>query len=462
MGIVPVNNNFVSLSTMLLLSILCLFTLPVMASPENGKLHLYPLSDTYILKDCSTCRMFDESELRVGYVVKRIRLDYLPAVKYKIVFVNQSNILLKFNLSKIPPGAEIKIARLWLYVKNPPERRVSLYLYALKEEYNESWVSWTQRTMRSIWRTPGGYSEPNYIDKVQVSDKVSEGRSVGFLVTDYVKRVHSGEIEDFGVVIRPDVKKVSESEFRSSSVLGFHVDFFSLEGSKREFKSRYAPDLYVEFVKPTAIMSLSSTSAVLEKGGVLSLTASESGTFGGTVELAYRVVEAPGLKVGPLSIEIGQYDKKPGFSTNVKISAKENALPGKYVIEFYPVTPGYDSDAVEYGKVNLTVEVKGGEEFTPTATETVTESTTTTEVTNTTSGPPIPTTTTQPPTSALPLTQPPTETSPPIATSPLTTTTIRVTTSTPIAGPMISMPVLAVGLLVIIAILALLLYKRRS
>ncbi len=405
--------------------------------------------------------MFNESELRVGYVAKRVRLDYLPAVKYKIVFVNHSNILLKFNLSEIPPGAEIKIARLWLYVMKPPEKQITLYLYVLKEEYNESWVSWTQRTMKSFWRTTGGYSEPGYIDKVQVSDKISEGRSVGFLVTDYVKRAHSGEIEDFGVVIRPDVKKVSESEFRSSSVLRFYVDFFSLEGSKREFKSRYAPDLYVEFVKPTAIISFSSTSAVLEKGEVLSLTASESGTFGGTVELAYRVVEAPGLKVGPLSIEIGQYDKKPGFSTDVKISAKENALPGKYVIEFYPVTPGYDSDVVEYGKVNLTVEVKGGEKFTPTATETVTESTAT-EVTTTTSGPPIPTTTTQPPTSALSLTQPPTETSPPIATSPPATTTIRVTTSTPTAGPMIGMPVLAVGLLVIIAILALLLYKRRG
>ncbi len=108
------------------------------------------------------------------------------------------------------------------------------------------------------------------------------------------------------------------------------------------------------------MLSLSTQKLVLDKGASASLTISESGAYSSTVKLGYRVVKAPGLKVGPLQVNIQKFAEKPGFSTSVDISAKENAMPGEYAIEFYPITPGYGSDVVYYGKKNLTVIVKGG------------------------------------------------------------------------------------------------------
>ncbi len=361
------------------------------ASPEDGKLHLAPLSDTYILKDCSTCKMFNNSELRIGYLAKKVRLNYLPAVKYKIVITNRSNILLKFNLSKVPPGAKIKVARLWLYIKKPPAKSLMAYLYVLKEGYDENWVTWTQRTSDKRWRVPGGFGEPDYTDRVSIDDRAAVGSSIGFLVTDYVSRVLNGTIEDHGLLILPKMEKLSSNDFpRGTNEIDFYADFFSYEGAKREAKTQYIPDLYVEFEKPTAILELSSNELTLERGSSSSLTVSESGTYEGSVKLGFKVVKAPGLKVGPLKVNISKFSEEPGFSTRVTISAKENAMPGNYVIEFYPITPGYNSDVVYYGKVNLTVTVKGGETTYSPTTTTQESRTETSEGTNT---PPVQTTT---------------------------------------------------------------------
>ncbi len=213
--------------------------------PEDGKLHLAPVSDTYILKDCSTCKMFNENELRVGYVAKRVRMNYLAAVKYKITITNSSNTLLKFNLSKIPPGAEIKIARLWLYIKKLLKKSLTLYLYVLKEGYNESLVTWKYRTKDNLWKVPGGFGEPDYTDRITVSERASIGSSVGFLVTKYVSRVLNGEIEDYGLLILPNIEKLSLRDFPGgSNSLNMYVDFFSYEGSRRELRTQYRPDLY--------------------------------------------------------------------------------------------------------------------------------------------------------------------------------------------------------------------------
>ncbi len=397
LGVILSNTRIILafLSLVIVLFLLTTSIAIISALPEDGKLHLAPVSDTYIVKDCSTCRMFDNSELGIGYIVKKVRLNYLPAVIYKVIVTNRSNILLKFNLSKIPPGAKIKVARLWLYIKKPPAKSIKAYLYVLKEGYDENWVTWTQRTKDKRWKTPGGFGEPNYIDRVTIDDRATVGSSVGFLVTNYVSRVLNKTIEDCGLLILPKMEKLSSSDLsRGAAKVDLYVEFFSYEGAKREMRTRYAPDLYIEFEKPTAILDLSSKELILERGSSSSLMVSESGTYEGTVKLGFKVVKAPGLKVGPLKVDISKFSEEPGFSTRVTISAKENAKPGKYVIEFYPITPGYTSDVIQYGKVNLTVIVKGEEttySHTTTTQESKTESQekTTTSVQTTT----IPTTT---------------------------------------------------------------------
>ncbi len=351
----------------------------VSASPEDAKMYLNPISDTYIAKECPDCKSFNESELRVGMeAFKVVDPHVVSHVAYKVVLKGPYNTLLKFNLSEIPPGAKIKQARLWLYVKNPPNESINLLLYVLRQEFNASETTWLHRTSKALWKTPGGYAEPDYEVKIRVDESLNRGSSVGFLVTDYVKRVLEGDIEDYGIIIRPRVGKVSVSDFGSSNSMRLYVDFYSKEGAKRDLVSRYAPTLYVEFEKPTAEIHLSNTEISLERGQSQTVTVSESGTFAGQVGLAYRVVEAPGVKVGPLKIEVPEFDRSPGFSANLKITAWEYATPGKYVIEFYPDTGSYSSKVVEYKKAYLTVYVKGEMPSTQTASETVTETQTTT------------------------------------------------------------------------------------
>ncbi|GEM_PF-2084077 len=374
----------------LLAFLFLLSPLYALSSPEDAKLYLKPTSDTYISKECRDCKMFNESELRVGMEAIKERNPFVIShVEYRVILRGPYSSLIKFNLSEIPPGAEIKLARLWLYVKEPPEGGLKLLLYVLREKFNDTETTWIYRTSRARWKTSGGYAEPDYLTKIRVDETLSEGRSVGFLVTDYVKRVLSGQIEDYGLIIRPDVGKVEVSDFGSSSHMNLYVDFYSSEGAVREHKSKYVPTLYVEFVKPTAILNISKDRVTLERGESTEVTLMESGTFLGSVGLGYRIVEAPSLKVGPLKITISNYTKEPGFSANVKVEASKYAPPGKYVIEFYPDTFGYGSDVVEWGKVNLTVTVSGetGTEVTSTTesqTETGTPPTQTSEIGTTT------------------------------------------------------------------------------
>ncbi len=371
------------------------------SSPSKAKIYLKPVSDTYIQKTCSDCKMFNESELRVGMeALKVMDTSVFDRVAYKVVMRGPYSSILKFNLSEIPPGAEIKQARLWLYVKNPPEGTLSLLLYVLKQEFNETETTWIYRTSKAMWKTPGGYSEPEYVVKTRVTDSLSEGDSVGFLVTDYVKRVLSGEIKDYGVVIRPKTGKVSLSDFGSSDELRLYVDFYSKEGARRAQKTRYSPILYVEFIKPTATISLSKDELTLRRGERASLTASESGSFRGRVTLKYRVLEAPGLRVGPLKLNISSYNEEPGFSADIEILATAHAPPGTYVIEFYPNAPGYGPEVVDYGRANLKVVVEGPTETqtqqSSTRTHTVSQTQTRSTVTGTgqnTASPTIPSTT---------------------------------------------------------------------
>ena len=357
---------------LLLLLILPTIMVAVHPSPPEAKIHLPPISDTYILKDCSRCRMFDRDELRVGYQVVGTKGG---PYKIKPSYRNKSHILIRFNLSEIPPGAEIKAARLWLYVMNPPEGTVTLYLHVLKEEYDETYVDWTRRNRTNMWRVRGGYVDPNYLQKVSVDESANEGDVVGFLVTDYIRKVHSGEISDYGLMLRSDVTPLTYKDIRFGEVISYYVDFYSLEGSRRLMKSRYRPDLYVEFVKPTAEITLSDAEISLERGQSRAVTVTESGTFTGSVGLSYRVIEAPGPKVGPLKVDVPEFERKLGFSTTLNITARKNAPPGKYVIEFYPDTGSYSSKVVEYKKAYLTVHIKGETSTPPLANEPETEET---------------------------------------------------------------------------------------
>ncbi len=432
------------------------------ASPGDAKMYLKPISDTYIHKECTNCKPFNESELRVGIeAYKVVDPHIISHVAYKVVLGGPYSSLLKFNLSEIPPGAKIKQARLWLYVKNPPDKGLELLLYVLRQEFNDSETTWLHRTSKALWKTPGGYAEPEYEVKVRVDESLQEGSSVGFLITNYVKRVLEGEIEDYGIIIRPYVGKVSVSDFGSSSTMKLYVDFYSKEGAERELKSKYAPTLYVEFVKPTAVISISNQEISLERGESQTVTVTESGSFAGPVGLSYRVVEAPGVKVGPLKIEISDFDRKPGFSTNVKVTAWEYATPGKYVIEFYPDTGSYSSKVVEYGKAYLTVYVKG-ETSTPTTSETATETQQTTTSptptiveTTTESQAPLTTTSTR---TSTPITQkPPTET---ISTSPVTITKVVERTEKG-SGNTLTIALLVVMIAIILALILYLLRGRR-
>ncbi len=398
--------------------------------------------------------MFNRSELRVGYQAIGVR-D--PSFKIKASYKNNSNILIRFNLSKIPPGAEIKTARLWLYVMNPPEDQVTLYLHVLKEEYNETHVNWIQRNYTKMWRTKGGYADPNYLQKVRVDESISEGDTVGFLVTDYVRKVHSGEIEDYGLILRSDVTPLTYRDIRLGEVISYYVDFYSLEGSKRLMKSKYRPDLYVEFVKPTAILSVSQSSLDLERGETATIAISEEGTFSGAVGLAYRVVEAPGPKVGPLDIRVSDYEKQQGFSVNVTLKVGDHAPAGKYVVEFYPDTGDYGPDVVEYGNAYLTITVR---ERAPNTTQTRTTP-------QSTSSPPTETT----PTSAVSTPSPSATKTPTTSTSPRTTSggtrsltfTTHITTEYATEGREPANPLLLpLGLLVALLVVIVLFLVRKK
>ncbi len=396
------SRSLIFLAQVFLTSLLLVIPLlPVYGEPSDAKMYLKPVGDTYIYKGCTDCKLFNQSELRVGMeALKVIDPHVVSHVAYKVVLKGPYSTLLKFNLSEIPPGAQIKLAKLWLYVMNPPDESLSLLLYVLRQEFNDSETTWLHRTAKALWKTPGGYAEPDYEVKVRVDESLSEGRSVGFLVTNYVKRVLEGDLEDHGIIIRPRVGKVSTSDFGSSSSMRLYIDFYSREGAERAHMSKYMPTLYVEFVKPTAEITLSESEISLERGQSKSITATESGTFTGSVGLSYRVVEAPGLKVGPLKIEMPDFEKKPGFSVTLNITAWKYAPPGKYVIEFYPDTDGYSSNVVEYKKAYLTVHVKGETTTSSVMNETETETqqtttSTTSSVVETTESPtqPIQTTT---------------------------------------------------------------------
>ncbi len=456
------SRSLIFLSQIFLTSLLLVIPLvPAYGEPDSAKMYLKPVGDTYIYKGCTDCKLFNQSELRVGMdALKVVDPTVLSHLAYKVVLRGPYSALLKFNMSEIPPGAQIKQAKLWLYVMNPPDRSLDLLLYVLRQEFNDSETTWLHRTDKALWKTPGGYAEPDYEVKIRVDESLSEGRSVGFLVTDYVKRVLEGDIEDHGVIIRPRVGKVSPSDFGSSSSMKLYIDFYSKEGAGRAHMSKYTPTLYVEFVKPTAEITLSDSEISLERGQSASITVTESGTFAGSVGLSYRVIEAPGLKVGPLKIEVPDFEREPGFSTAVNITAWKYAPPGKYVIEFYPDTDGYSSKVVEYKRAYLTVYVKG-ETSTPSATnETGTQTQTQTQQTTASTTSSVVETTespTQPIQTTTPITeQPPSETSSTL----ITVTTVIEETGTG-AGNTLTIALLA-SAMVVILVLAVYLLKRRG
>ncbi len=432
--------------------ILGLSTIPlanITSSPTKGELKISPDSDLYLLSDCSSCRrLYLEKELKLG--VEVVRTGSYKSY-YRCEVANRSTILLKFNLSKIPPGGEIHRAELHLFVMDPPPEDVGVFVYALQECYDEKYVSWTRRTIDKNWRVKGGTNEPDYLDKGTVSKTVLRGKSVSYIVTDYVTRVYEGQMQDCGLVLRPSVD--TDKIIRQCPKKGggnYYVDFFSKEGALAEGAPMYAPYLYVEFTKPTAILSLSTSEITLEAGSSFTIQVSESGTYPGTVELRYKIIGG-----GSFDIKIGSYSKKPGFSVDVSVTAKGNTPPGTYTIEFYPVTPGYDATTIEYGKANLTVVVKGKPAtFTPTEMET-TETTSQATQTETT------TPTTPPVTIPTSANQSQTESQQP-STTPTVTITQPTTSGVPKEGGIDPTIIAMIGIIVVLLLAIIVVLKRRG
>jgi len=124
--------------------------------------------------------------------------------------------LLEFNLSSVPSGDTIVLAKLQIYVESADNTgNVTLKLYNVTSGWDETATNWTYRTASEIWWSGGGDYDSTTIDIINVSN--SSGVYYNFTITSLVSNWLANPSNNKGlIIIAPDAINGEIIEISSS------------------------------------------------------------------------------------------------------------------------------------------------------------------------------------------------------------------------------------------------------
>jgi len=270
-------------------------------APSSGQLTGYLLAnlrasgDTYISFDISS---FNESreanfgssgELRVGF-------------RYATIGTAAQNYtLLKFDLfDRVPPGAEVASAKLYLTVRSPPSDWLSVEVHGLTMPFSEDSATWSSH---------GDYCG-SFITRNVITFDAHSGDRVEFDVTDYMRNLVSGGTAFPGFCLAGALRDTQREDGMS---------FYSREAG-------YPPTLVISFRNPTIEFDVSSMMSI-RQGETRQYPVMVTGTFKGEASLSYEWVGSapPGV-----SISFSPSRGRVAFPTSMTVSVPSGAPAGSY------------------------------------------------------------------------------------------------------------------------------------
>ncbi|HDM91829.1 MAG TPA: DNRLRE domain-containing protein, partial [Candidatus Korarchaeota archaeon] len=206
----------------LVLFFLVMSLLPAEASPDHVEQEVWV--DTYIEKE-SSINYGSKDTIIVG---KELVTYYVGGTPSATV-ATQYRILIRPNLTGI--SGVVESAKLVLTIaKADPDHDTWIQVYPLTASFDESRVTWYYRDSSNRWSTEGGdYNSSMLLDEVVVGKGANPGQTVELDVTEYVKAVRQGKINNYGIILLPGPTK------------GW-VEFYSTESSNPKGR----PKLVVE------------------------------------------------------------------------------------------------------------------------------------------------------------------------------------------------------------------------
>ena len=127
---------------------------------------------------------------------------------------NQALALFKFNLNRIPAGAQIVEATLSVYHRDGNDPDVPITAHRITNSWTEDDVTWEKRDSGQNWDTPGGDFDPNAVATTLVG---TDGKMrYEWELTDLVQGWLNGRYENYGVALRTQAPGIFGERFDTS------------------------------------------------------------------------------------------------------------------------------------------------------------------------------------------------------------------------------------------------------
>ncbi|MEM0192036.1 MAG: DNRLRE domain-containing protein [Candidatus Korarchaeum sp.] len=368
---------------------------PVNAQPTRiANVTLPATSDSYVVEEEPHEQHGSEDLLSIGYTENSYRKDCSfawlgPVAKPSGCVVSceqgyegtKRNILLDFNLSSVPPGSEVISAVVRLHAYSPRDD-IPVALYGLTESFSEKDVSWRSRIENKIWRTQGGSHELGILERGDLANFFQGFGYYAFNVTDYYSRVLRGEVENNGIIIKPELKDYSGSgrvtvaqvtirttgdlvrcknyadslnAFAGEKRKKLYADFYSKELAIKEGALEYAPALLLKFKGPSVQIRLDGPNTIRTGPGKrVTLNLSIEGSYSGPLDLSYDTEDADGFSV--------RFDGRAEVGSKLRaiVDLSKDIPAGNYRIKFLPMISKFNNSYFsEISGTEVTLVVEG-------------------------------------------------------------------------------------------------------
>ncbi len=166
---------------------------------QRGKNAYSRVVDAYIFRDRPDDNFGEFDEVPPN---RRLRLGWSQSLKYET-----RSALFGFDLSFLPPDAEITEADLYTYVpfRFPSTMTMDVAAYGVLKPWAEKQVTWNRAANGAAWDVPGANGEGTDRDAtpadVRTLDTARFKYKTWWTVTDIVQRIHEGTA--YGILLRP-------------------------------------------------------------------------------------------------------------------------------------------------------------------------------------------------------------------------------------------------------------------
>ncbi len=359
-------------------------SIPASAQPEEFSLQIKTISDSYVAQDNPNWKAGKENFLIIGYSEYFSQHDchFAPSGGYyqKKVVCKQEyrvgskrNILVHFDLSPIPPGSEVVEAILQLHAHTPLDT-LPVKVFGLTECFKEDEVTWLNKNSSNMWVEAGGTHEKTKLDSGDLGKFKNGPEFYRFNVTDYYRRVVTGDAENCGILITPDpgiypgprektvdicdlqsgecqrILRDGFKEYLLNERTEYYAKFYSKEQALKENVSKYIPTLLIKFRGPTIELVGRPSSVEVHPGEETTLNLTLNGSYPGNLSLQFEVPE--GITV------VLNRSVSMGSTVEAILRVGEEVPPGEYSFKVVPVVEGYNSSYFRIqefsGKVTVT------------------------------------------------------------------------------------------------------------